>query len=153
MSDPIVIYRCFIPGRPVPWQRTSGSGKRRYTDPRYKAWCQGAELFMVRACPGRPPGYKQATGLKVIVHMQRPKNRPRWVEKALWDSGACYQTTGKADADNYLKGIGDCLERAGIVHNDVYIVEAYVTKLHHSRSGKPGVDVILHMPSSTARAG
>ena len=147
----MTLYQGWVPGRPVPWQRTAGAGSRRFTNKRYRAWSQGAELFMRRAGGGE--AITGCVGLKLVVHLQRPKRRPSWLDEGVWATGAAYMTVGRGDLDNYWKATADCLERAGVIANDVQIVQTAALKQHAAHGQDPGVEVILHTPHGIARAG
>ena len=148
----MTLYACFIPGAPVPWQRTAGNGTRRFTNARYKAWSQGAEVFMRAAARGRREPLAELVGLKLIVHLPRPKSRPTWVEPGVWETGCSYMTTGMGDLDNYAKAVADSLQRAGVLADDKQIVQSWLTKQHAARGQQPGLEVLLHAPTGIARS-
>ena len=49
-------HNIWLPGKPVPWQRTAGSGARRYTNPRYQAWLEEARWLMLAQHPTQLDG-------------------------------------------------------------------------------------------------
>lgn len=139
-------FRAYIPGPPVPWQRTRGHGGRRFTGPRYKSWSICAELVL-RAARRQPEPLDCLLGLRVEVNLPRPKRRPSYVSRELWDGGAAYMCRARGDVDNYLKAAADCLQRAGIIEDDALLVEVSARKQIACRAGTPGLEVTLYRPA------
>lgn len=87
-----------VEGQPVPWKRTQGAGKRRYTHPKYRAWKKQIQVA------ARAAGVVLVDGAVCLTVEARVENR-RF-----------------ADVDNLAKAVLDALE--GIAYgNDRQVCE------------------------------
>ena len=94
-----------VPGPPVPWQRTRGSGKRRFSSPKQAAYQEHVKNHARCAMLRRPPAMGPVS-LRVEVYFEDRRTR---------------------DLDNVVKQIGDSLN--GIVWiDDAQIVEIAASK-------------------------
>lgn len=96
--------RLWIPGKPVPWQRTRGN---RSTEPRYGAWKEAAGWEMRSQWREAPLTEAVAISISVadsgieVIFSESHLDRPRGV---------------KGDLDNYVKAILDAAQ--GVVIQD-----------------------------------
>ena len=121
-----------VPGKPVPWARTRGTGARRYTSPRYRAWSALAKQVIGLRPQGRPITEPQQ--LEVTVVRPRPKR--------LREGGRCCAPT-RPDLDNYIKGVLDALQGAGVLKDDALVVEVHARKVYAASGADPQVEVAL----------
>jgi crossover junction endodeoxyribonuclease RusA len=93
-----------VKGQPVPWKRTQGAGKRRYTHPQYRAW---KGLIQVAARAARIACIEGPVCLEVEARVGNRKF---------------------ADVDNLAKAVLDALE--GIAYaNDRQVCELHATRV------------------------
>lgn len=109
-------------GKPIPWKRTLGSGKRRYTNPVYGAWKDDFGWAAKQAHDGEPwdtptvvrilvaPGGVQARFTPAtpgpVVHTVEVVRRPKGI---------------RGDLDNYVKAVLDSVQKI-VVKDDRLIV-------------------------------
>ena len=129
--------RFSIPGRVQPKQRPRASvvGRiaRIYTPSRTLKY----ESLVASCVPPVPvPGPAVRIVLRIVL--PRPKTKPKWVPKVLWEQSEPYHR-GSCDIDNCIKSILDgCGEWLG---NDRAVVEVQATKVC---GDNPRVDVEVY---------
>ena len=105
-----------IPGEPVPWKRTGGSGSKRFTNPRYGAWKSNARTLMMVGSRGISPA-DFPVWVKITVIRKRAKKSKT--------PGRAWDDRQKGDLDNFCKAVLD--SGNGILFDDdqrVVILEA-----------------------------
>lgn len=110
------MYKLTVPGQPVPFKRTRGSGKRRFNDAKYTAYKDAVGYAANVACAGFKP-------IGGDCHMEltfRRKNKRR------------------VDIDNLCKSIMDALQ--GIVYEDDKQVTGLAATVEY-QCDEPGVDI------------
>ena len=99
------------PGRPVPWKRTGGSGKRRYTDPRYRQW--KTEFQWAAKLAHQQPVF--TTPVAVVLFVATDGVIAQVTPIREW-AGMASPYIGdrpkhvRGDLDNYCKAVGDALQ-------------------------------------------
>lgn len=117
-----MILKFSVPGQPVPFQRTGGSGKRRYTPTRYKT-------------------YKQLVALVAGGAKSRATDWPMDARYAVH----CIAHFGDRrcrDVDNVAKSLMDGLN--GVAYGDDHQVDELSAK-KVLQSGDPRLDVIVEV--------
>lgn len=107
----------FVPGRPQAWERTEGSGRRRFKADLTKAAQQRCQQYARAAV--RHHGFERLTGpvrLWVRAVFKRPDRRPKKVSADDWAVGEPMVRPCTPDADNVVKLVSDALN--GIVYVD-----------------------------------
>lgn len=94
----------WIPGKPVPWQRTRGG---RSTEPRYGAWKTAAAWEMRSQWSGPP--LNESVGITLSV-------TDSGIEVLLYESHLERPKGVRGDLDNYVKGVLDAAQ--GVVIED-----------------------------------
>lgn len=136
-----MLLRLTIPGQPVgkgrPRISTRGGFARAYTPPKTAHWEGVAATIMQMQWSG-PPLRDTALMLVVRAVGERPKRlmRKRDPEERI------YRLT-KPDGDNVLKAAADALVNAGVIDDDVLIVEWRCTSLYASKLEGPCVELEL----------
>jgi len=113
-----VLLEMTVEGEPVAWQRTRGSGNRRFTPPKTRQWETTVGLFARRWRTVREPH-----GGEVAVSLTFRRSNAR-----------------RADIDNLTKAVLDAMN--GIVYDDDAQVTALCVGLER-RSDSPGVDITV----------
>jgi Holliday junction resolvase RusA-like endonuclease len=122
MSEPILILD--IPGLPVPYARSGGHGKVRFTPARQRTAMADLKKLASIDMIGRPP---LATALSVHFLFQWPFPKSMSPKKRADLNN--HWKTGRPDADNLIKLCADSLN--GIVWaDDALIVHAIVHKVY-----------------------
>lgn len=143
MTDDTVLVRFVIDGDPV------GKGRPRvvlraghphaYTPAPTAAWEAKAAWLARNAWSARPP-HDGAVSLDVLAVASRPKRLLRRCDPddRMW-------RTSKPDGDNVLKAVADALVNAGVLRDDVLVVDWRVRCLYAARGEGPRVEVALHV--------
>ncbi len=119
-------------GKPVPWKRTLGSGNRRYTDPKYRAWKDDFGWCAKAAHAGPPWDTPTVVRIEIAPDGVRALFRPLCDESKFGAVRIAERPKGvRGDLDNYVKAVNDSVQ--GIVVGDdrliVCIVAAFVTTI------------------------
>ena len=126
-----------IPIESVPWKRTGGSGRRRFTDPRYGAFKNNLAM-RVRAhkeCPKRP--LQGPVVVEIRIHVPMPVSWSKKKREAMF--GNPCTSHQKGDWDNLGKAVSDSLN--GIVwQDDIQIWDGRTVKVW-SREAKIFINV------------
>jgi Holliday junction resolvase RusA-like endonuclease len=138
-GEPLI--QLWIPGEPIPASRPRVTKWGTFNSKRYSQYKQKCALMLQAAYRRRTPiGMAVAVSIEVVI--PRPKSRPRSGLAALYwladqdypaPVGGCW-----GDIDNYIKGIFDAAQMAGVIANDSQVVEVTATK--HA-GDQPGVYV------------
>lgn len=136
-----MILACTIPGQPVgkgrPRVTTRGGIARAYTPPKTAHW-EGVAVTIMRAGSHQPRIEDGA--LRLVV--RAIGERPRRLLRAKDPEGRVYRTA-KPDGDNVLKAVADALVNAGVIRDDVLIVEWQCTCLYAAKNEAPSVEIEL----------
>lgn len=99
--------RIWLPGRPVPWQRTR---QGRVLEPRYRAWKEEAQWGMAASRPFAGPVSMEVTvtadGIEVVTQ-ETTRSRVKYV---------------RGDLDNYIKAVADAAQ-GFLFENDRQVTE------------------------------
>lgn len=119
----------------------SAGGTVFFSDKKTKAYHAGIAKQAAAHTPRNP--LDGPVHLRLAFFMPRPKKRPTRVDNGAWKSGAAipYETRGRNDLDNLMKGFVDGLE--GFWLDDGQIVQAQLSKHYHEAGGAPRVEVFI----------
>jgi len=115
-----------ISGAPVPWARTGGNGKRRFTPAKMGKWKDVAGLYATVAMAGRKP----LTGPLLLTYTaiyEIPKSWPKWKRQAAVDGHI--GMTSAPDLDNLVKCTGDAFNKI-VYTDDALITKGAVNKIY-----------------------
>ena len=127
-----------ITGKPVPWSRTEGNGKRRYNKSEMSAWKTFAGLKANTAMAGRKP-LAGPLMLHYTAIYEIPKSWPKWRKQAA--KAGYIAMTPKPDLDNLVKCTKDAFNKI------VYVDDALVTKgFIHKKYGPVAMVVAKIIP-------
>jgi len=114
-------------GRPVPWKRTLGSGKQRYTDPRYREWKEAFGWEAKADHEGTPWDWPTVCAIQVAPDGVVAQFVPLGIEVEFDLTPITErQKYVRADLDNYVKGVLDAVQGIVIV-DDRLIVAIYAS--------------------------
>lgn len=122
-------------GKGRPRLTTRGGFARAYTPAPTAAWEAKAAWHARNAWANREP-IEEPIVLEVLAVAARPKRLLRKCDP----DGRMWRTT-KPDGDNVLKAVADALVNAGVVRDDVYVVEWRCRSLYAARTEGPCVEV------------
>ncbi len=109
-------------GKPVPWKRTLGSGKRRYTDPVYRAWKDEFGWAAKAAHAGPAWGWPVVVGIQVGPDGIRARFVPLGEDPSFDSVPLVERPKGlRADIDNYIKGVLDSVQKV-VITDDRLVV-------------------------------
>ena len=128
----MIRYSLVIPGTPVAWQRTGGSGKRRFTQPKTRqqeeliAWHSAAVIRTPIVGPVRLTirAFWPMKG-KPRVRVPRPAVRK----------------DTQSDADNIAKLVMDGLQKGGAYRNDGQVAALHVFTWHAAQGDEPRTEI------------
>jgi len=124
--------RFVVPGAPIPWARTGGHGKVRFTPARVRSY-----EAKVAAC-AQAAGVEPLSGpiaLTIGFYLPRPKRLLRRK-----DPDRALPCDRRPDLDNLVKAIKDGL--GGVAYaDDGQVAQVLATKLYHERGGVPRVEI------------
>ena len=130
-----------IPGEPVgkgrPRVVSAGGFARAYTPKKTVEWENLAAWYFQSQWKGRPPH-----GGPVVMEVHAVKSRPKRLLRKKDPDGLIVRPS-KPDLDNCVKIAGDALERAGVLKNDIQIVEIHAYSWYAERDGAARVTVRL----------
>ena len=115
-----------IPGEAI-WQRTGGSGRRRFTRPKTRAFENKVRVLASQAC-SRP--FDGPVGVDVVFFFVWPKSK----ERKRSPRGESPKGNGK-DIDNLLKSLFDGCN--GVVWNDDSQVAEIRARKRYAAQGEP----------------
>lgn len=116
--------RLVIPGRPQSWERTQGSGRRRFKAPKTEAAQNAIKAEALRAGV-RPMEGPLAVWLVFVF--ARPKRKPAVIPPSYWADGVRISRPVDSDVDNLSKLVLDALN--GIAYaDDRQVVELTASK-------------------------
>ena len=132
-----------VPGKPHSWQRTQGSGRRRYESKE-----QGERKRLIRQCALSAAEYGVSLlwtgplGLHVVAVWARPQSRPHCVPVETWAAGGeCWRPVCN-DCDNVAKSVMDALE--GLCYgNDSQISELHVATCYAGKGAEARTEIVL----------
>jgi len=114
-------------GKPVPWKRTSGSGKRRYTEPAYRAWKDSFGWAAKAAHEGNPWNESCAVAIQVASDGVKAVFVLLSTETGLVLSPIVERPKGvRGDIDNYVKAVMDSVQKI-VITDDRLIVAVYAS--------------------------
>ena len=117
----------WLPGRPVPWARTGGSGSRRFLRPEYRQWSGDAGIAARFQHSGSPIDDRVAVALRVF---------PNGISVGITALPERIRPVGiRGDLDNYAKSALDTLQRSGVLKDDRLVEALEVVFVH--RPGGP----------------
>lgn len=120
-------------GKPVPWKRTLGSGKRRYTDPVYRAWKEQFGWAAKSAHDGPVWDWPTIVGIQIAPDGVRALFVPLGVDVKFDSVPIVERPKGlRGDIDNYLKAINDSVQGIVIVDDRLIVAvrAAFVTSVN-----------------------
>ena len=130
-----------IPGDPVgkgrPRATVIAGHARLYTPSTTAEWEKAAALLMRQEWAWRSP-LECAVRVEVLAIAARPKRllRKKDPDGRLW-------RCAKPDADNVAKAALDALVQAGVLRDDVQVVELVARSLYASRAEGPSVELTM----------
>lgn len=98
---------CSLPPTVNHFYRTAGAGKHRYKTAEGRSW-QALAVAVMREANHSPAPYAGHVALEIGL---TSKNRVRW------------------DVDNRIKALQDCLSAAGVLRDDVQVVELWARRI------------------------
>lgn len=122
-----------IPGKPHPWKRTQGQGKKRFTDPKTRAWESEVCYRTREASRGRR--LLGPVRLELIFHFvipQSPSGRRKWLKRMGLESLPSVLELPHQqvpDLDNLVKGVKDGITRSQIWKDDAQVAELDARKV------------------------
>ena len=123
-------FSIFIPVTPQPWRRTLGSGRRRYTDPKSRAYKEEIAAVVKRPLVGSSAPFDCSIELsEMIFCMPIPKS---WSKKKKANPPP---HTSTPDLDNLTKAIGDALN--GVLWKDDAQINVINSKKQYAEN--PGI--------------
>lgn len=135
-----------IPGRPVPYARTGGLGRRRYTPGRkgdpttHRGWEAMAVPLLREVAP--PVPLLGPVGAVVVAVYPRPKTRPASVPAEWWTHGGrVLLPSGRGDLDNVVKLVLDCVTQAGWWLDDRHVASLQASRVYAADGEGPAVEV------------
>lgn len=134
--------RFVVPGRPQAWQRTGGSGARRFTRPESAAY-KRAVGTVARAAMGRRSPLDGPLRLDVVAVYPRPAKRPKVVPADVWRAGERIVRPVGSDADNVAKAIADALTAARVWHDDAQVVDLHAVTVWAAVGEQPCAEVLV----------
>ena len=137
-KDKLMFLEFFCDGIPVPWKAPKFGQRRAYSDPRYRAWKQEVGAAARKALRKDWPTAEQFPTSNPSARRKAMKQRYRIKVEIYLPKGA-----RRGDGDNYLKGINDALQDAGIFLNDRQIVCG--SYLVDENTWGPGIFVSLEL--------
>lgn len=123
MRNPITIE---ILGVPVPWARTGGNGKRRFTPKKMADWKNTAGLVATIVMAGRRP----LTGPLLLTYTavyEIPQSWPKWKKQAA--AAGYIGMTSTPDLDNLIKCTGDAFNKI-VYTDDALVTTGVVNKIY-----------------------
>tara|TARA_R110000787_G_scaffold88873_1_gene188412 strand:- start:186 stop:620 length:435 start_codon:yes stop_codon:yes gene_type:complete len=138
------LLKVIIPGEPVAKGRprvvSAGGFARAYTPQKTINWEGLAGWYFQAQWKGAAP-YTEP----VVLHVSAVKSRPKRLLRKKDPDGLILRPA-KPDLDNVIKIVGDALERAAVLKNDIQIVEIHAYSYYAERDGAPRVEVALTTP-------
>lgn len=117
---PLEYLEVEVEGRPVTWKRTaSGRGGRRYNPKEYQDWKDRAAVRFAAGAQLRK--MKGDVAVAVEVFGDRVE-----VRASALDESRRAGTGLRGDVDNYAKAVLDALQAAGVLRDDVQVVDLRV---------------------------
>jgi len=113
-----------------------GGRTRVVTPSKTRHWMVGAALMFGDAWPFAP------LDRPVALHIEAVMPRPKRLLRKKDPPGRLWCPT-KPDWDNIGKAVGDALTAAGVLRDDVLVVDAQVRTLYAARDEGPSVRVLL----------
>lgn len=115
-----------VTGRPVPWARSGGNGKVRFTPAHVRAWQNDARIMARQEMAGRDP-LEGPLRLSVIAVFEVPTSWPEWKRELAYDNRLGH--TSKPDADNLVKNAKDAFNRI-VYRDDAQVITEIGLKLY-----------------------
>ncbi|MCP4645886.1 MAG: RusA family crossover junction endodeoxyribonuclease [bacterium] len=128
----MIRYELVIPGTPVAWQRTGGSGKRRFTQTKTKAQEELIAWTSASIIRAPIPG-----PLRVTIRAWWPSLKP---DRKKNPRPAKRKDT-QPDADNVGKLVLDGLQKGGAFHNDGQVAALHVFTWHAAQGDEPRTEI------------
>jgi Holliday junction resolvase RusA-like endonuclease len=138
-TDPPLLH-AVIHGEPVAKRRGSvrvGNFSRVTLAPRSARWESAASETLARAWGERAP-----LEVPVVLHLLAVAPRPKKYLRRQDPDGRMFRPT-KPDLSNAVKSAEDALVKAGVLRDDVLVVEAHTQNLYASKVEGPRVEVWL----------
>lgn len=134
-----MLLALIIPGAPVgkgrPRVALRGGHPHAYTPQPTAAW-EAKAVWLARNQWGRQPPAEVPVFLDVVAVCARPQRllRRRDPDGRIW-------RTSKPDGDNVLKIVADALVAAGVLRDDVFVVDWHCRCVYAARDEGPSVEV------------
>ena len=129
------LLKVIIPGEPVAKGRprvvSAGGFARAYTPQKTINWEGLAGWYFQAQWKGAAP-YTEP----VVLHVSAVKSRPKRLLRKKDPDGLILRPA-KPDLDNVIKIVGDALERAAVLKNDIQIVEIHAYSYYAERDLHP----------------
>ena len=116
-----------LPMTPMGKQRPRVARGRAYTPKKTDEWTIQASVCL-RSAWGMEPYVKTPLCVEIVAYFPRPKNRPKYIPKEVWKTGASIPKITTPDTDNIAKIVLDAMTKAGIFQDDALVVEQPTTK-------------------------
>jgi Holliday junction resolvase RusA-like endonuclease len=117
-----------VPGEPVPWMRSRGSGARRFTDPRDRAHRALVALYATQAMAQlRKAPMNSYMRLDALFYITPPASASK-ANKARMLAGHLRPTSN--DIDNLLKSVMDALRGVSYTDDRLIVELGFIAKLY-----------------------
>jgi len=143
----VEVFRCTVTGEVVgkgrPRMTTRNGFARAYTPAKTRAWADGAAQVMRAEWNGFPP-LDVAVRVDIDAVQPRPErlNRKKDPQHRIW-------RPAKPDIDNAAKNVLDAIQAAGVLRDDLLVVELRARSLYAAKGEGPRTEIVIYTVEGT----